>query len=191
MNKPYLIFLRDAHSIVYFVQANSLTQAICKYIADQNRNVVFHADGTLQEADLYFPHPLAYIENREKVNGEWQIRELPEWVFQGPVVEAFCGESQDGPASVIAQCRKRFREAFPKARARAFVWYFKQGTLVTFFRRKNPWEVVILKRYLWDWDGNKLTVEDWEGDYEQIIASLDIVPIRQGVPIAPMTFAAV
>ena len=184
MNKTYLIFVRNAHSVIYFVRAISLSEAMCKYITEQSSKVVLLPDGSLQDEDIHYPHPLAPIEANEKVHGEWQIRELPEWVLQGHVVEAFCGESQDGPASVIAECRKHFAEAFPKARAKAFVWYLKQGTLVTFYRRKNPFEVVILKRYLWDWDGNNLAIVEWKGGYEQILESLETMPIKQTTFVA-------
>ncbi len=185
MNKTYLIFERMTHSVIYFVQAVSVKEAICKYIADQRREkVVFLPDGSVQDEDEHYPHPLAYIEAREKVHGEWQIRELPEWVLQGSVVEAFCGESQSGPAWDIAECRERFKADFPKARAKAFVWYLKQGHLVTFYRRKNPFEIVILKRYLLKWHGIEWNgdpepmVLDWEGGYEEILDALDIVPYK-------------
>ena len=99
MNKTYLIFDRDTHSVIYFIQAVSVKEAICKYIVEQrDDDVVFLPDGSVQDEEFHYPHPLAYIEASEKVHGEWQIRELPEWVLQGSVVEAFCGESQDGPA---------------------------------------------------------------------------------------------
>ena len=35
MNKPYFIFERHTHSVIYFVQAMSVKEAICKYILDQ------------------------------------------------------------------------------------------------------------------------------------------------------------
>jgi hypothetical protein len=186
MNKSYLIFERHVHSVIYFMQASSIKEAICKYIVDQRSDdVVFLPDDSLQDEDLYYPHPLAYIEASEKVHGEWQIRELPEWVLQGSVVEAFCGESQDGPASDIAECRERFKGEFPKVRARAFVWYLKQGHLVTFYRRKNPFEIVILKRYLLKWHSGMMwngdpgpVLSDWEGGYEEILNSLNVVPFK-------------
>jgi hypothetical protein len=40
-------------------------------------------------------------------------------------------------------------------------------------------------RYLWDWDGHRLLIEEWTGDYEQIIADMSIEPYD------PRTIAAV
>ncbi len=185
MNKTYFIFERHTHSVIYFVQAMSVKEAICKYILDQRSdNAVFLPDGSVQDEDVHYPHPLAYIEASEKVQGEWQIREMPAWVLQGSVVEAFCCESQSGPASDIAECRERFKVGFPKARAKAFVWYLKQGHLVTFYRRENPFEIVVLKRYLLKWHGIEWngdpgpTVLNWDGGYEEILNSLDVMPYK-------------
>lgn len=176
MDETYLIFEGGAHPTVYFVQAFSVNDAIWKYIMGLDTGAILQADGSVLEDGEYYPHVLAFIEASEKIHSEWQIRKMPDWVWQTPLVEAFCGESQDGPAYVIAECREHFAKAFPKSRAKAFVWYLKQGTLVTFYRKKGLFNIIVLKRYLWNWDGQLLTVEEWDGDYRQIIDSLDLEP---------------
>lgn len=142
------------------------------------------ADGSITDDSDHYAHPLAYIEANEKIYHEWQIRELPEWAWEDSFSEIFCGESQDGPLSDIAECRKRFQANFPRSRAKAFVWYPKQGHLVTFYRRKKPYQIAIIKRYLLKWHGLAWNgdpgpvVLDWEGDYEQIVQALDLTPPR-------------
>lgn len=178
MNETYLIFARHAHSVIFFVQASSASEAIWRYVSDQSDKVVLQPDDSVQDEGRHYPHLLAYIEAIEKMHGEWQIRRLPEWVWQGQVVEAFCGESEDGPAEVIRQCREHFAKAFPGSRAKAFVWYLNQGTLVTFYRKQGAFNIRVLVRYLWDWDGHRLLIEEWTGDYQQIIADMRIEPYK-------------
>jgi len=175
MNKRYLIFEGDAHSVIYFVQAPNATQAIKIYTEGLSNRITVNVNGLVQDGDNSYPHPLAYIEATAKVHGEWQIREMPDWVWQGRLVEAFCGESEYGVASVVAECRERFAAAFPRTRARAFAWYFKEGTLVTFYRKKAS-QIQVIQRYLWNWDGNKKTLEEWAGDYEAIMDCLLLEP---------------
>ncbi len=37
---------------------------------------------------------------------------------------------------------------------KAFVWRLNEGTLVTFYQ-KQKYQIKIIQRYLWHWDGNK------------------------------------
>ena len=178
----YLIFESLAHSVIYFVQASSVNEALWQYVSGQNGRAVLGADGSIRHGDSHYSHPLAYIEANYKTQGEWQIRRLPKWVWQNSVVEAFCGESKDGFAWIIADCRVRFAEDFPRSRAKAFVWYLRQGTLVTFYRRQGPFRIKVLKRYLWQSDGTMMTdgqtkIEEWGGDYQQIMDSLLLEPL--------------
>lgn len=179
--KRYLIFEREWHSVVQMIRADTTTQALWDYIAEQNRDAVLQADGSVIDGDIHFPHPLAYIEARYKTEGEWQIRELPDWAWEDNFAEVFCGESADGGPSVISDCRKHFAREFPKIRARAFLWYLKNGTLVTFYRRRGT-EINLLKRYLWNWDGHQLTVEEWHGSYDEIADALLLLPSRWSSP---------
>ena len=124
-----------------------------------------------------YPHPLAYIEAIFKTDGEWQIRELPDWTWQDDFGEIFCGESEDGPPAVIAECRVPFAQELPDVEAEAFVWYLKAGTLVTFYQRET-YKIKVLKRYVWNWDGTEVTIKEWDGDHEAIITALSLVPPR-------------
>lgn len=171
MNKRYLIFQGDAHSVVYFVQASSTLEAINTYIQGLSDKITISSDGIVQYGDDRYPHSLAYIEANEKIHGEWQIREMQDWVWQGRLVEAFCGESEYGVKSVIAKCRVHFSAEFPRARAKAFVWYFQEGTLVTFYR-KREYQIKVIQRYLWNWNGSKETLEAWTGSHEDILGNL-------------------
>ena len=190
MDQRYLIFQRDAHSVVYFAQGQTIEEAIWNYISEISSEAKRNADGSLSEGAVQYSHPLAYIEANEKIYHEWQIRRLPDWAWADRFSEIFCGESIDGPPSVIAECRKHFVKDFPGSRAKAFVWYLEQGTLVTFFRKKGAFAITVLKRYLLDWDGNELTIEEWTGDYEEILQSLSLIPPRwrskkQGAGVYP------
>ena len=173
-----MIFERGAHSVVYFVQGQTTEEAIWNYISEISSSATRHADGSISEDTLQYPHPLAYIEAIDKIHHEWQIRDLPDWAWADPFSEIFCGESMDGPPEVIAECRKRLVQDVPGSRAKAFVWYLNQGTLVTFYHKKSPFNITVLKRYLWNWNGTELTVKEWAGDYAEIVDSLSLVPPR-------------
>ena len=168
----------SGHSVVYFILAENVTQAMARFLVNQNDFLTQLANGYLLEGLDLVRHPLAYVKANYKIHGEWQIRELPEWTLQHQVAEVFCGESSDGPAEIIAICRTELKKIFPRSRPRAFVWYLKQGTLVTFYRRGKPFQIEVVKRYLWNWHGHDETLEEWAGDYEQITADLAVEPIR-------------
>jgi hypothetical protein len=177
--KHYLIYYKGAngnhggHSVIYFVHAVDATHAMLRFLMNQHA-VQEGRDGLLTENGTIYSHPLAYIETWYKFYGEWQLRQLPDWTRQQPVCEVFCGESEDGLAQVAEICRREFLKEFPRSRARTFVWYLKQGTLVTFFRGSKPARMEILKRYLWRWDGHTQHVEEWRGDYAQLSRDLEI-----------------
>lgn len=139
MDEMYLIFFRLAHSVIYFVRGTSVTNAIWNYLHEEREPyITLQTDGSVQDDGLVYPHPLAYVEARYKIVSEWQIRRLPEWVWTSRIVEAFCGESEDGPPDIINRCRPLLRQTHPRSRAKAFVWYLEQGTLVTFYRETKP-----------------------------------------------------
>lgn len=178
MDKHYLIFVRNSHSVVFFVQGRTPTDALWNYIAGEDDQVTLNADGSLTEGAHDYAHPLAYIEATEKIYHEWQIREVPDWAWSDSFAELFCGESTDGPPSVIADCRRQFVKDIPHSRANAFVWYLKEGALVTFYRKHGP-QITVMKRYRWNWDGHRVTVEEWVGDHEQIVQALYLKTYRR------------
>lgn len=171
MNRRYLIFESNTHPVVYFVQAPSVMEAIKTYIRGLSNRISINNEGVVQDGDDRYPHPLAYVEAALKIYGEWQIREMPDQVWKDQFAEAFCGEGEYGVVSVIAECRERFAAEFPHTRAKAFVWYFKEGTLITFYR-KRKYQIRVIRRYLWNWDGSKKTLEEWAEDYEAILDNL-------------------
>ena len=90
----YLIYYKGAngsyggHAVIYFVWATDATQAILRFLLNQDP-VQEEGGGVLKERGISYPHPLAYIETWYKFYGEWQIRELPDWTLQQPVSEVF------------------------------------------------------------------------------------------------------
>jgi hypothetical protein len=44
--------------------------------------------------------------------------------------------------------------------------------LVTFYHKTAPFQIKVLKRYLWQWNGQETIIEEWTGDYDAIIAKL-------------------
>ncbi len=183
MDKHYLIFERHAHSVVFFVRAQNPTEAVWRFISGESRDAVRQADGSVfLDTDLgprRYAHPLSYIEAMYKTDGEWQIREMPDWCWQEDYSEIFCGESADGAPEVIAECRPVFEVECPGAEAEAFVWYLKKGSLVTFYRR-GIYQIEVLMRYVLDWDGKSATVRGWSGDHEHLMSELSLVPRRPG-----------
>ncbi|MGI4788675.1 MAG: hypothetical protein ACRYFS_07470, partial [Janthinobacterium lividum] len=177
-NKRYLIFSRGAHPVVYFVHGQTTGEATWNYIRELSPEMKRNADGSISDGAIQYSHPLAYIEATEKIYHEWQIRELPDWTWTDGFSEIFCGESQDGPLSDIEECREHFSEAFPRSRAKAFVWCLKQGHLVTFYRKLRASKIKVLKRYLLNWSGRQMTIEEWIGGYEEIVDALDLLPPR-------------
>ena len=90
--------------------------------------------------------------------------------------KSFAAPTLPKSRNVSNQCRPTFREAFPKLRARAFVWYLKDGPLVTFHRRVHPrrrWPVEIIARYLLPWD-EWGQVRPWHGNYDDILEQMNV-----------------
>lgn len=173
----YLIFDRYAHSVVTFVRAEGVAEAMVSYIAND--------DPSFNSGDDPTEHPLAYIESVYKTTREWQIRALPEWAWQDAFVEAFCGEEvAGGPSEVIDDCRTVFARDFPRRRARAFVWYLRSGILVTFYQKGRRSRIDVLRRYLWSLEGDGHVIQAWNGDYDEIIDALRLEPprVRPGSP---------
>ncbi len=62
-------------------------------------------------------------------------------------------------------------ESLPPA-FRAFVWYFKKEDALVALYRKQKYQIKVIQRYLWNWDGNNRTLEERTGDYGAILANL-------------------
>jgi hypothetical protein len=143
-------------------------------------------DGLIETEDgwggrIVDQHPLECIESEEKsqdgLHGiSWEIRKLREEHWEAKMAEVFCSADPDAIQDYIASCRPIFREAFPTSRARAFVWYLKDGPLVTFHQRKNRrrrWPIKIMARYLLPWN-EWGQVRPWHGDYDDILEQMDV-----------------
>jgi hypothetical protein len=175
MPHRYLIFQKGAHSVVHFVHGESCSQALWNYILINNPSAVLDVDGSIDCDGTTYASVLAYIESCEKIHGEFQIRQFPEdWDATTPI-EAFCGESSDGPGSVIKDCLGELRNDTGLKRPRAFVWYLTQGTLVTFYRKPRSFmrPINVIRRYLWNYDGRTITVVPWASSDSRILESLN------------------
>lgn len=179
MDEVYLIFFRYAHSTIAFVRGASVTDAIWNYLREENSPpLTISPDGSVHQDGVSYPHVLAYVEANYKIGTEWQIRHLPKWAWTSRLTDVFCGESEDGPREVVNYCRPLLRQTHPRSRARAFVWYLNQGTLVTFYRKTKPFQIEVLGRYLYNWNGKTETIEEWHGDYQALADSLSLEPYQ-------------
>lgn len=103
LGKRYLVYSKDAdggHSVVYFIQAENVAQAMARFLVNQNDCLKLHADGFILEGFDSIWRPLAYLEANYKIHGERQICELPEWTLSEQIAEVFCSESDDGLAEL-------------------------------------------------------------------------------------------
>lgn len=179
--KHYVIFFRTyAHCAMFFVHAASLVEAMVIY-SIQYKGVELLENGSLKSGDgwggdVIYSHTLECIESEERADGwngnSWEIQELKDTDWNTPFAEAFWSNDPDDIKTWIEMARPIFRAAFPKSRAKAFVWYLKEGILVTFHRRKSPtrrWPIEIMARYLLPWK-DKDRVQPWHGTYDDILA---------------------
>src|SRR5262249_53492500 len=167
-------------SYVSIVKALTVGEAVVALLRHEDPPLQFHPDGSvsmpLVRSTVAYPHPLAYIEAQFKINGEWQIRVLPEDLWERDFQEGvYCGEHPDEVRVRIERCRRVFRQDHPGSRARAFLWYLKSGALVTFYRRKWPWRIEVVGRYL-DPNDAPHQIRPWTGTYEDLLADLWLTP---------------
>lgn len=170
----YLIYSHSTvHAVVHLVEASSPTDALWEYIwMARNADIVQRSDGSLEDDGILYAHPLEYIEASDKRYGEWQMRLLLDLTPEEPCIEAFCGDDADNVGYVIAECRRKFG----KKRTKAFVWYLREGTLVTFYRKSKSYRIRVLKRYLCNYEGGKRTIKVWKGDYADLMEALYLLP---------------
>jgi hypothetical protein len=182
----YIIFERSCgHCVTWLVVASSLREAIQKWIGD------VRYDGTISDiitsddgygGQIVYDHPLAYIESEEKpcYNGTewngWEIRKLHPKHFEADVAEVFCSEEPYSVEGYIEKCRPSLRLLYPRSRAKGFVWYLKDGPLVTFYRPKNKrrrWPIEVLCRFHLRWKQWNNILE-WHGSYDDILSQMSI-----------------
>jgi hypothetical protein len=181
--RHFIIFRRtDGHCGTWLVRSACLRNALTKYAIEEYAAV--ERDSNLLVSDGYggevvYSHPLACIEAQAKTwsggagwNG-WEIRELFPQHFEAEFAEVFCSENPAEIEDYIALCRPLLRKSYPRSRARAFVWYLKDGPLVTFYRfprqrYRDPLE--ILGRYHLRWQ--EWQPQKWEGTYDDILEQM-------------------
>ncbi len=180
MKTHFLIFQRspDSHSSVDFACAETPLAAMQQAVLHEDSQLRLESDGSVTLAlgrrEICYPHVLAYVEANHKTQGEWQIREIPLGVWDADYAQGFCGEDVGYIATYFDACRPFLRREFPRSRAKSFLWYLQEGVLVTFYKRIRPFEIQILRRYRHCWDGQTLTIEPWDENYDTLLNQLQI-----------------
>ena len=120
------------HTYINFAYAETPLAAIHNYLNSEEMGGLLNEDGSVSVEHgsrkvVDYPHPLAYIEARYKQHHEWQIREIPNWVLTTDYSEGVSGEDAGYIHTYVDDCLPHFRRLFPRVRARAFIWYLRQG----------------------------------------------------------------
>ncbi|BDI31662.1 hypothetical protein CCAX7_37130 [Capsulimonas corticalis] len=194
MTNHYLIFEKSAHAVIHIIQGGTLTEALWNYIVRDQTEATLQEDGSVFAWGTLYPHPLSYIERWHKIEGDWQIRDLPDWAWSDPSAQVFADKGPYNTALATESCLAKFRKRFPKADAQFFVWPLKTGVLVTFYQQKHL-ELKIMKRYLWVWDGKREKISEWKGDEAQLAEELDTQTVRLSLgaaaPLSSMSYGGV
>ena len=176
----YIVFEKSVQSVVHIVQGETLAAAVWNYIIRDQTEAALQPDGSVFAWGVNYPHPLAYIERWHKTEGEWQIRDLPDWAWSDASAQVFTDKGPDDVAQALESCLDKFLKRFPKADAQWFVWPLKTGVLVTFYQTKHL-ELKIMRRYLWQWNGKRETIVEWKGDFAQLAEELDTQTVRMSL----------
>ncbi len=176
--KHYLIYegSRIGHNCVYFVLGESIRSAIENFLTGYDHGcvgLVIHSDGSItvpdgNKIDTY-PNLLSYIESDYKArdNIEWQIYELPDWVWRAREVNVFCGEDTSDVEAHLKTCRPCLHQDYPRSRAHGFIWYLNDGCLTTFYKRHKYGPIEILGRYFEP--NSSENVVKWEGTDDELL----------------------
>ncbi len=182
--KQFLVYFKSqtcdfgGHAVVHIINAESTAEAIRKYIAYMAGDSCNITDDSIIEDDVTYVHPLEYIETWYLPYGEWQIREIPNWIREVSLAEVFCSYADDSNTDTVHICRKELRKLYPNSRARAFTWNLRHGKLVSFYLKPRGNKIKVVARVLYDWDGHHETVTMWPYDYERLLSDLDTEVIR-------------
>jgi hypothetical protein len=178
--KHFIMFQRTGgHCTTWLVRAPTLRDAMQQYVLAQGAQAELLKDGSLSVDDGYggkivYAHPLACIEAEEKTWAGWEVRELQEEHWQAGFAEVFCSENPHDLKEHIQHCLPLLRQRYPRSRARAFVWYLRDGPLVTFYRRayqRRRRRIEILVRYHIPWTEWPRAYE-WEGTHDTILEQM-------------------
>ncbi|MFN3649943.1 MAG: hypothetical protein ACK47B_10200 [Armatimonadota bacterium] len=179
----YILFHRtEGHCVTWLVQATDLREALVRFLLDAWGDAgELLPDGSLVDDDglgwrVVYTHPLQAIEANYKICEDWEIRSLDEPSLQAEVAEVFCSADPSDLDKHISAARRALREAHPRSRARAFVWYLRSGPLVTFYRRPRRGAVLeIVARYLLPWK-DWPNARPWTGSYDDLLGELFLGP---------------
>jgi len=176
------------HKYGGLVCADNPTEAIQRFIVEQEDKewLEFHEDGSLtwyvpfEKRTITYPHVVAYLESHWRVGGEWHLWEFPPEPTTEPyIADWFCTHHEDEVATAIRYSRPELRRDFPGRKPRAFVWYLRCGTLVTFYyynRFKTPFQIHVLARYLLTRPTEDVEVRRWRGTYQDIMDQFRLRP---------------
>ena len=185
-SRHFIVFQRtDSHCATWLVRADSLVGAIERYLRDEC-GVEVLPDGRMRAPGcgsryVTYTHWLECLESEVKSEDwcwehGWEIRELQEAHWAADLAEVMCSDNPRQVVHHIAVCRPALRLAFPRSRARAFLWYLKTGPLVTFYRRKTArcrWPIEVLVRYQLPWE-TWPQVKEWHGTLDDILEQMVI-----------------
>jgi hypothetical protein len=187
--RHFAVFERSVgHCVLHLLRAESLRGAMTGWARSLGAEIL--EDGSIRTDDGYggkivYAHPLEFVELEYKtLDGQhgrsWEVLELCDAHWEASYTDAFCSADPNVVDGYICRCRPALREAFPTSRARAFVWYLKDGPLVTFHRRLNPrrrWPAEIIARYLLPWN-DWGRVQPWNGSRDEVLAQMAVdVPL--------------
>jgi hypothetical protein len=124
--------------------------------------------------ERWYPHALAYVEANYRPWHEWLIQEIPTSAWSQPIAEVMCGEDAGDVEYHVEQCRPLLRQEFPRSRARAFVWYLRDGVMVVFYQLTRKHDIRVLRRFVRRWEGREYL--PWEGSYPELLDQLYLGP---------------
>lgn len=188
-SRHFIIFQRTPnHCATWLLKADTLYDAFRKYALDQFAREGENGDlivNTGSDDPIIFDHPLPCIEAIEKNQpyyrlgwSGWEIREIGQECWDAEMAEVFCSENPYDIREYISLCRPLLSESLPDSKARAFVWYLKDGPLVTFYRKRSSrWDwhpLQYLGRFLIPW-AESSKPREWQGTYDDILDQMRIV----------------
>ncbi len=188
--KHYAVFAAHAHPTVWLIHAETLTAALVAYIEDSwGPNLSYH-EGKWGVPDGWggqsvYGHPLECLEDTEKYDCTWNITELTKNHGNAPVAEAMAADNPWEIAEYVKVASEARPHPQPGRKPRTFVWYLRDGPLVTFYernRKKKGHRIKIIARVLIPW-ATWPQVMEWTGTYDDIVEQLSVGP--HGMPQVP------
>lgn len=171
------------HNVAYLACAETPLAAIQTYLREVDGLEVTEAGAVCWRggrAERWYPHALAYIEAAYRPYREWLIREIPAPAWSQPIVEVMCGEEAGRVGDYVAQCRPLLRQEFPRSRARAFVWYLRDGVMVVFYQPTRKDDIRVQRRFVRRWEDREY--QPWNSGYQELLDQLYLGPGSASAP---------